>query len=310
MTRKKVFTEIFKVFLLIAAGAINAFGVVSFLLPSRILDSGISGLSLLLSATTKVPLSVFIISINIPFFLIGLKKQGARFIINSLVAIASYSIFSYIFDSVVDLDTIMFGKLSSDLFICAVFGALISGLGSGLTIKLGGAIDGIEVLSVIFAKKLSLTVGQFIMIFNVIIYTIACFTIGIHIGLFSIVTYAIGLKAVDFVADGLDKAKGCNIITSKGDEVAKILTERLGIGLTFINAKGYYSGEETKLVYCVVNRFEINKLKTLVSEVDPHAFITISEVSEVVRSTIEKPQSLKDVPPDTNSPSTNADDNN
>lgn len=296
MTQKRVLIETAKIFLLILAGAVNAFGVVAFLLPATILDSGISGLSLLISAKTHLSVAIFIISLNVPFFLLGLKKQGTKFIINSLIAIASYSLFSFLFDSVIDLDTYMFKQLSNDLFLCAVFGALISGFGSGLTIKLGGAIDGIEVLSVIFAKKLSLTVGQFVMSFNVIVYTVACFILNIKVGLFSIVTYAIGLKAVDFVVDGFDKAKGCNIITAKGDEIAKLLAEKLGIGLTFIDAKGYYSGEKNKLLYCVVNRFEINRLKTLVSEVDPHAFITISEISEVIRSTLERPKSLKDTP--------------
>lgn len=283
MGKRKVTSVIGRYILLIFAGAINALGVVSFLLPSKILDSGISGLSLLIGNVTGLSISIFIASINIPFFILGLKRQGWRFIVYSLVAICSYSLFSFIFDYVIDLDTFMFNSVNGDIFLCSIFGAVISGIGSGLTIRLGGAIDGIEVAAVIFAKKISLTIGQFVMIFNVILYTVACFLLkSFHIGLYSIITYAIGLMAVDFIVDGLNKAKGCIIITENGNLIAEQISLKMGKGITLINSKGYYSGDDKTMMYCVVNRFEISKLKHIVSEVDPHAFLTISEISEVI----------------------------
>lgn len=272
---------------LVFAGAINALGVVSFLLPSGILDSGISGLSLLLANQTPLNISIYIACINLPFFLIGLKKQGFKFILCSLIAIASYSLCSFLFTEIAKLDEIMIEAVEHDMFLCAVFGAVISGIGSGLTIKFGGAIDGIEVMAVIFAKKVSLTVGQFVMVFNVILYTVACFILkDFKVGLYSIVTYAIGLKIVDFVVDGFDKGKGCIVITDHAEKVAEAISARMGRGITLINSKGYFSGADKTMMYCVVNKFEVNRLKNIISEVDPTAFVTISEISEVVGDSV------------------------
>lgn len=279
--------EWWRVIALIVAGAINALGVVSFLLPSGILDSGISGLSLLLASQTPLNISIYIACINLPFFFIGFKKQGIKFIVCSLIAIASYSLCSFLFTQIANLDELMFKSVDSDMFLCAVFGAVISGVGSGLTIKFGGAIDGIEVMAVLFAKKLTLTVGQFVMIFNVILYTVACFILkDFKVGLYSIVTYAIGLKIVDFVVDGFDKGKGCFVITDHAEKVAEVISARMGRGITLINSKGYFSGADKTMMYCVVNKFEIHKLKTIINEVDPTAFVTISDISEVVGDSV------------------------
>lgn len=272
---------------LIISGAINAFGVVAFLLPSSILDSGISGVSLLIANLTPYSISIFIFTINIPFFLLGFRRLGKKFIVYSVLAIASYSIFSFVFDSIVNIDEIMFRAVKSDMFLCAIFGGLISGIGSGLTIKMGGAIDGIEVMAVSFAKRLSLTVGQFVMIFNALVYIIACFLLkNFSVGLYSIVTYGIGLKAVDFIVDGFDKGKCCIVITDKADIISDAISQQMGRGITLINSKGYYSGDDKTMIYCVVNRFEISKLKSLIQENDPSAFVTISEISEVLGDSI------------------------
>lgn len=281
--KEKFKIEWWRALILLLAGAINALGVVAFLLPSGILDGGISGLSVLLARLTPVSIAVFIACINLPFFLFGFKRMGLKFIVCSIIAIASYALFSYIFDSLVKLDEIMFKAVKEDMLLCTIFGALISGAGSGLTIKMGGAIDGIEVTAVVFAKKLSLTVGQFVMMFNVILYVIACFLLkDFQIGLYSIVTYGIGLKAVDFIADGFDKGKGVFIITEKSDAVAETLSAEMGRGLTILDARGYYSGTDKTMLYCVVNRFEISRLKTLIAATDPTAFVTISDISEVL----------------------------
>ncbi len=162
---------------------------------------------------------------------------------------------------------------------------MISGIGSGLTIRFGGAIDGIEILAVLFAKKLSLSVGMFVMGYNVILYIAAGFIKSSWIlPLYSIITYAAALKTVDFIASGLDKAKSAMIITNKSAEICDALSAEFGNGITVIGAKGYYSDKEKTLIYFVVNRFQINKVRNIVHEHDPHAYVTITEVSDVLRT--------------------------
>ena len=176
-----------------------------------------------------------------------------------------------------------------DLLLCALFGGLISGIGSGMTIRLGGAIDGIEVMAVIFAKRLGLTVGSFVMVYNVLLYiAIGCIFQSWTLPLYSIVTYGVAIKAVDFIVEGLDKAKSAMIVTEKAGEISSTLSEAFGRGITLIEAKGYYSGADQTVIYFVVNRFQIAKLKALVTEIDPNAFITISEVSDVLGRSVQK----------------------
>ena len=177
---------------------------------------------------------------------------------------------------------------ANDLLLCAVFGGLISGMGSGLTIRFGGAIDGMEVLAVIFAKQLNLTVGSFVMIYNVILYIfIGAYFQSWILPLYSIITYYVALKAVDFIVEGLDKAKAVTIISSKGDEICSRISEEFGRGITMMNAKGYYSQKEKSAIYFVVNRFQIAKLKNTIQEIDRDAFITINEISDVYGSSLK-----------------------
>ncbi|MDD4832149.1 MAG: YitT family protein [Clostridia bacterium] len=268
---------------LVFAGVINAVGVILFLYPANVLDGGISGLSILLAKLTNVNIAVFIFGINIPFFLLGWKKLGWKFVLCSVTAIAFYAIFSFVFQYVLKLDEKMFALLGNDIFLCAVFGGIVSGIGSGLTIKMNGAIDGVEVLAVLFAKKLSLSVGIFVMAYNVILFGAACFLLGdFVIGLYSIVSYAVGLKAVDFIVEGFDKAKGCIIITDKEKQIAKEISSRIGRSVTLLESKGYYSNKQKTMMYCVVNRFEIARLKTIVESIDSGAFVTINEISEII----------------------------
>ena len=166
---------------LLLAGCINAFGVTVFLAPVKLYDSGISGTSMLLSQITPeyLSLSVFLLILNIPLFLFGLKKQGAAFTVYSVFAVSVYSLGSWLITDVLPIDVSMVSPLAGeDLLLCALFGGIISGCGSGLTIRYGGAIDGIEVMAVIFAKKLNVTVGTFVMIYNVFLYVICGFIIN------------------------------------------------------------------------------------------------------------------------------------
>ncbi len=272
----------------IFAGLVNAIGVSLFLVPSTILDSGLSGTSIFLGQVTGLSVSIFIVILNVPFFLFALKQSGATFIVSSLVTILSYSLFNFVFADLALIGDLsiaqwMFNSLEADVFLCAVFGGLISGIGSGLAIRFGGAMDGVEVMAVNFSKRLNLTVGQFVMVYNVVLYVIACIvTGGIKIGLYSIITYAVGLNAVDFVVEGLDKGKAVNIVTDKGDAVSKAISQQMKRSVTVLNAKGYYSNSERSMLYVVVNRFEIGTITKIVKSVDDVAFLTVTDVSDVI----------------------------
>lgn len=277
--------------LLIIAGLINAFGVTIFLYPVKLYDSGISGTSMLLAQLTPdyLPLSVFLLLLNIPLFVLGYKRLGLQFTIYSVFAVAIYSLGAWLITDILPIDVSMASPLAGeDLLLCAIFGGLISGMGSGLTIRFGGAIDGMEVLAVIFAKNLGLSVGTFVMIYNTILY-IVCGTIlqSWILPLYSIVTYAAALKTVDFVVEGFDRAKSATIITDKPDEICKALSDTFKKGMTRIAVKGGFSGENKTMVYFVINRFQITRMKNIVHEIDPGAYIAMSDIADVFRANLD-----------------------
>ncbi len=271
--------------LLIVAGIVNAFGVTVFLAPVKLYDSGISGTSMLLSQITPpgFTLSFFLVLLNVPLFLYSLKRQGGVFTVYAIFEVIMYSFFAWMITDVLPVDVSMASPLAGeDLLLCALFGGMISGMGSGMTIRFGGAMDGIEVMAVIFSKKLGMTVGTFVMVYNVILYVVCGVILESWIlPLYSIVTYMAALKTVDFIVEGLDRAKAAMIITEKADVVCQQLSEYFQCGITTMSAKGYYSGGEKTMVYVVVNRFQIGKMKDIVHTNDPSAYITITEVADV-----------------------------
>ena len=209
--------KIVNLLMLTIAGIVNAFGITLFLTPVKLFDSGVSGTSMLLDQLTPeyLTLSIFLLVLNIPLFIFGLKKQGWLFTVYAIYTVGIYSLFAWLITDVFPIDVSLASPLAGqDLLLCALFGGVISGIGSGLAIRFGGAMDGIEVMAVIFAKRLGITVGTFVMIYNVILYIICGFVLGSWIlPLYSIVTYAAALKTVDFIGEGIDRAKCALIIT-------------------------------------------------------------------------------------------------
>lgn len=277
-------------FLLLAvAGIINAFGVTIFLFPVKLYDSGVSGLSMLLDQVTSnnLTLPLFLVIINFPIFVFGAKREGFAFTLYSLFAIGFYSLTSYLIMNVLPIDVSIISPLAgSDLLLCAVFGGVVSGIGSGLTIRFGGAIDGIDVLSVIFAKKIGISIGTFVMVFNLLLYTVCGIVIKSWIlPLYSIVTYFVGAKTINFIAEGFNRAKCAMIVTTYAAEITEALSEQFGSSGTIVNAMGGYSKEEKAIVYFIVNHFQINKLKQIVRDIDNNAFISLQEVSDIFRKT-------------------------
>lgn len=286
---------------LLIAGAVNAAGVTLLLAPVGLYDSGVSGLAMFLDVLiVPMPLWSWLIIINVPIFIFGAKKQGAAFTVYSLFGIIVYSLASMLIQNIlpVYVDFFVTDGVSpiagTNLLLAAVFGGILSGVGSGMTIRYGGTLDGMETLAVMFSKKLGLTVGNFVMIFNVLLYL----TVGIYyratgaeqffeIALFSIIAYYVNGKTVDFITEGLDQAKGAIIITTKYNTVASALSEEFGRGLTVIDAKGYYSQSEKQVIYCVVNRFQLARLRSVVMRCDRQAFVTVMNISDVFGTSIK-----------------------
>lgn len=277
--------KISNIIMLTIAGIINAIGVTFFLAPVKLYDSGISGTSMLLSQLTPeyLTLSVFLLLLNVPLFLYGFKKQGISFTFYAIYTVTVYSVAAWLITDVIPIDVNIASPLAKDdLLLCALFGGGISGVGSGLAIRFGGAMDGMEVMAVIFAKRLGITVGTFMMIYNVILYVICGVVINDWIlPLYSIVAYAAALKTVDFIVEGLDRAKCAFIITNEPEEICRALSEEFETGMTKIAARGGYSNSDKTIVYFVLNRFQVVKLKEIVHGIDPLAYITISEVADV-----------------------------
>ncbi len=288
---KKFFESIkpFNLIMLTVAGMINAFGITLFLMPVKLYDSGISGTSMLLAQVTPqwLSLSIFLILLNVPLFLYGLKKQGKTFTFYAIYTVIIYSVTSWLITDILPVDVSLASPLAgTDLLLCALFGGVISGTGSGLAIRFGGAMDGIEVMAVIFAKRLGLSVGSFVMIYNIILYIICGIVINSWIlPLYSIVTYYAALKTIDFIVDGLQRSKAAMIITSKPDKICKQLMDEFSCGVTIIDAKGGFSGTDRSALYFVVNRFQVMRMKDIVQKIDPLAYITLSEVADIFSAT-------------------------
>ena len=286
---KNVLKEIrpINILMILVAGIINAFGVTMFLFPVKLYDSGISGLSMLLDQITPdyLSLSLFLIIINIPIFIFGLKRQGKTFTVYSIFAVTVYSLASFMIMDVLPVDVSFISPLAgSDLLLCAVFGGVISGVGSGMTIRFGGAIDGIDVLSVVFAKRIGISIGTFVMLFNTLLYIICGIAIQSWIlPLYSIVTYYVGSKTVDFITEGFDRAKCAMIVTVKANEISNALSENFDSSGTIVKAVGGYSKKDKEIIYFIVNRFQINKLKNIVHDIDESAFISLQEVADIIK---------------------------
>ncbi len=290
---KKVVRELspFNLLFLTLSGIVNAFGVIVFLAPVKLYDSGISGTSMLISQETPswCSLSLILILLNIPIFLLGLKAEGIRFTVYSIYTVIIYSLAAWVITDVLPIDVSIVSPLAgNDLFLCALFGGIISGCGSGMAIRFGGAIDGIDIVAVMFAKKIGISIGNFVMVYNVLLYVVCGIIIGSWIlPLYSIVTYAVASKTIDFFVDGFDRSKAAFIITTKAEKVCKELSETFENGVTIIDAKGYYSGTERSMIYFVMNRFQVGKMKTLVHEIDPRAYIAINDVADIYPANLE-----------------------
>lgn len=272
--------HVFPYIMILVGACLAAFSVECFLLPNTILDGGVTGTSMIINKLTSLPLSVLIIVINIPFFLVGCKALGKRFLLRALIAIA-------IFSSMLEVFTTLEPITDSEL-LAVVFGGVILGIGVGIVLRFGGCIDGTEVAAMLLSKKVGISTGGIIFAFNIVIYSVAGFCFDWQSAMYSLLAYFITFKIIDIVEVGLEGAKAAMIITDHADALANEIYQRLGRTCTFISAEGLVSGSRKTVLYCVITRVEVNELKRIIHDADISAFVTISEVSEILGNHIKK----------------------
>ncbi|SDC76023.1 Uncharacterized membrane-anchored protein YitT, contains DUF161 and DUF2179 domains [Paenibacillus sp. UNCCL117] len=279
--RKLSVVEFIKRFLFITIGAVlMATALELFLVPNTVLDGGITGISIMVTKLTGLPLGLFIFVFNIPFLLLGYKQIGKTFAISTLYGI-----------SVMSVTTLLLhhsAAFTDEKVLAVLFGGLILGFGVGLVIRYGGSLDGTEIVAILLSKRFRVPVGQIIMMINVVIFIVAGFIFGWDSAMYSIFTFYIASKVMDIVVEGLEESKSATIISAEYEEVSDAIVNRLGRSTTFIYARGGYSKEDTQMIYCVVTRLEVAKLKAIVQEIDPKAFISIQHVSDVLGGNMEK----------------------
>ena len=266
--------QIIKRALFIIIGAvIMAVGLEIFLVPNNVIDGGIVGISIILSHLSGWKLGVFIFLLNIPFFFIGYKQIGKTFALSTLFGITVLSITTSILHPV--------PAFTEDILLATIFGGVALGVGVGIVIRYGGSLDGTEILAILANKKLPFSVGEIIMFFNIFILGSAGFVFGWNRAMYSLLAYFVAFKTIDIVIEGLDESKSAWIISDQSREIGEAILARLGRGVTYLNGEGAYTGEDKKVIFCVITRLEEAKLKSIVEDLDPTAFLAVANIAEV-----------------------------
>lgn len=266
-------------FMLTLGAIIAAYSLETFLIPNTILDGGVTGISIIISKLLSIPLGILVFLLNVPFIYIGFKNMGKDFLVRAIYSMIIFSIslsyFSY------------FESLTSQMLLATVYGGALLGVGVGLVIHFGGCVDGTESVALVISKKTSLSVGQVVLIFNLVIFSVAGLMFGLDRAMYSLLTYFITFKVIDIVSDGFERTKQAFIITEKGTDMAEEIYKRLGRTVTKIRGKGLISKGEKEVLYCVLTRIEIFELKKICQEMDESSFISISDVSEIIGNHIK-----------------------
>ncbi len=270
--------------LFMTAGIFSAgFGLEGFLIPNGLIDGGVTGISLLTNKETGFSISILLVLFNIPFLLLGWKQIGKGFSIKSIICITILAVV---------LATVHYPVVTKDKVLIAVFGGFFIGAGIGLTIRGGAVIDGTEILAIFMSKKKGISVGDFILLLNIVIFSIASYLHSVEMALYSILTYMAAAKTVDFILEGIEEFTGVTIISPRTEAIADFIKNKMGRGLTvYTGKKGYGKRGErlaTEILFTVVTRLEINRLKQEVQKIDPNAFIVMQSVNDAHGGMIKK----------------------
>lgn len=265
-----IYSKISKFIFMIIGSVLASIALEIFLIPNNIIDGGIVGISIMASHLTNIPLGLFTFVLNIPFFIIGYKQIGKTFTISTLFSVICLSI------GVSFLHPIP--GLTQDPLLAAVFGGIILGIGVGLIIRNGGSLDGTEIVAIILDKRISFSIGEIVMFFNLFILSSAGFIFGWDRAMYSLIAYFIAFKAIDVIVEGLDESKAVMIISEKHKDICDAIVDRLGRGVTILGGKGGYQGGSTSVLYTVISRLEVAKIKAIVHGFDENALVTIGSV--------------------------------
>ena len=282
--KNKGFRKVIEYLILTLGSILAAFALEQFLIPNTVLDGGITGISIIIYKLTNIPLGLLVVLINIPFIYIGYRNLGKRFLFRTIYAMLTFSLFLSYLE--------LFDPFTEEMLLATVFGGAILGVGVGLIIRSGGCNDGTESVAIVISKRTDLSVGQIVLIFNLVIYIVAGFIFGFDRAMYSLLTYIITFKVIDFVSEGLEQAKAAMIITDKGTNISEEIYKRLGRTTTMIRAKGLISGEK-EVMYCVLTRMEVFELRHIVEEMDESAFVTITDVSDIIGDHIKSTNKRK-----------------
>lgn len=272
---------IIRIFFITLGAFLAAFAIEGFLVPNQVIDGGIVGISMMISYLTKINLGILLFVLNIPFILLAFQLYGKMFILQTFYAVSVFSIFVGIVGGKI-------GIVTHDGLLVAVFGGMILGAGVGLVLRNSGSLDGTEILAITLTKKFPVSVGEIIMFLNIFIYTCAGFVFGWDKAMYSTLTYFSASKVIDVVLQGLNEAKSIFIVSDKNLEIGSNIISQLDKSVTYIDAQGGYSHQKKKMLYCVVPRIELTKLKDIVNSIDPGAFIAIENVHEVDGKRVKK----------------------
>lgn len=265
-----------KSFFLIGIGVLLAsFGFKGFLLTNHFIDGGVTGVSLLITAVTKIPLHYLIIGINVPFVMLGYNTMGRWFAAKTILAITALALC---------LAYVNFPDITSDNLLVAVFGGFFLGAGIGFAVRGGAVIDGTEILAVYLSRKLSVTIGDIIMLINVVIFLAAAYLLSIESALYSMITYMSASKTLDFIVEGIEEYIGVTIVSSQNSRIRQMITSKLGRGVTVYSGKSGFgkrgTSSESDIVYTVITRLELSKLNVEIEKIDPHAFVVMNSVKD------------------------------
>jgi uncharacterized membrane-anchored protein YitT (DUF2179 family) len=284
MTVSKITIRWIKDFILIATGIGSAaFGLEGFLLPTKFIDGGATGISLLISEVTSIPIYLLLVLINIPFIFLGFRIIGKQFAVKTALAITALAIC---------VATIHFPVVTHDKLLVAVFGGFFLGGGIGFSVRGGAVIDGTEVLAIYLSEKFGTTIGDIIIMINVIIFSVAAYLLSIETALYSLITYLAASKTLDFIIEGIEEYTGVTVISPLNEQIRQMIISELGFGVTVYKGKQGYgkSGETTDrdILYTIITRLELSKLKTAILKIDPQAFVVTSSVKDTKGGIIKK----------------------
>ena len=267
--------------IMITLGAVMAaIALKLILIPNSMIDGGMNGVSIILNTLFGGSLGLIIFIVNLPFLILGYKQLGKKFVLKAFYGMALFSILLEIFDK--------YTPLIDDTLLATVYGGILLGVGCGLIIKEGGCLDGTEIIAILVNRKKSLSVGQVVFCFNIVIYGAAIFVFGAERALYSLLTYFISYKVIDMVSDGLNSAKAAFIITDDGKEIASEILKRLGRSVTVLSGEGIISHGDKRVLYTVITRFEVPILKDILNYTDDSSFVTVFDVSEIIGNHIKK----------------------